>query len=344
MKALVFEGVNDIKLKEVPMPVLEEGELLLKVKASLICGTDVRIYRGRKTKGVRTPSILGHEFAGVIEEVCGDVGEFKKGDLVSIAPIVPCLKCYYCKHDQENICLNRTAHGYEYDGGFAEYVKIPAAVLKSGNVYKVPEGVSIEDIPLAEPLACCINGQRQSPIKLGDAVVIFGAGPIGLMHLLLAKSSGGMVIVSEPNEKRRKTALELGADIVVDPTSEDLEKVVLNSTDGIGADVVIMAIGIPALVNDTLKIARKGGTINLFAGFSVGDMPPVDVNLIHYKELNITGTSASARRDHEKAIRLIKNGTIDASKIITHKFPLDQADEAFRVAESGEGIKVEIIP
>ncbi|NMB28076.1 MAG: alcohol dehydrogenase catalytic domain-containing protein [Tissierellia bacterium] len=344
MKALVFEGVNDIKLKEVPMPVLEEGELLLKVKASLICGTDVRIYRGRKTKGVRTPSILGHEFAGVIEEVCGDVGEFKKGDLVSIAPIVPCLKCYYCKHDQENICLNRTAHGYEYDGGFAEYVKIPAAVLKSGNVYKVPEGVSIEDIPLAEPLACCINGQRQSPIKLGDAVVIFGAGPIGLMHLLLAKSSGGMVIVSEPNEKRRETALKLGADIVVDPTSEDLETVVLNSTDGIGADVVIMAIGIPALVNDTLKIARKGGTINLFAGFSVGDMPPVDVNLIHYKELNITGTSASARRDHEKAIRLIKNGTIDASKIITHKFPLDQADEAFRVAESGEGIKVEILP
>lgn len=344
MKALIFEGPDDIKLKEVPIPVLEDGELLVKVKAALLCGTDIRVYRGRKTKGVRTPSILGHEFAGIVEETGNDVQEFKKGDAISVAPIIPCLKCYYCKHDQENICLNRTAHGYEYDGGFAEYVKIPAAALKSGNVYKVPEGISIEDIPLAEPLACCINGQRKSPIRLGDVVVIIGAGPIGLMHLLLAKSSGGVVIVSEPNEARRNTALKLGADIVVDPTSEDLEGVVLDNTERIGADVVIMAIGVPQLVNQAIKIVRKGGTVNLFAGFSVGDMPPVDVNQIHYKELIITGTSASSRKDHELAIRLIKNGTIDASKIITHKFALEQAEEAYRVAESGEGIKVAIIP
>jgi len=344
VKALVYEGPNKMKVKEVQTPVLQDGELLLKVKACLICGTDIRIYRGKKTKGVRVPSILGHEFSGVVEKVGSGVVGFKEGDAVSVAPVLPCLTCYNCKHDLENVCLNRTAFGYEYEGAFAEYVRVPSAALKSGNVYHVPKGISVEEISLAEPLACCINGQRNSSVKLGDIVVIIGAGPIGLMHLLLAKGSGGRVIVSEPNERRRNIALELGADIVVDPIKEDLQEVVLNHTERIGADVVIMAIGVPSLVNQTIKIARKGGTVNLFAGFSVGDTPSVDVNQIHYKELNITGASASSRKDHELAIKLIANGLIDASKIITHKYPLDQADEALKVAESGAGIKVAILP
>lgn len=344
MKALVFEGPNKIELKDVPIPELKAGELLLKVKACLICGTDIRIFRGKKTKGVRTPNILGHEFSGVVEKVGEGVDEYKTGDGVSVAPVIPCLSCYNCKHDMENVCLNRNAFGYEYDGAFAEYVKIPAKALLSGNVYHIPENVDFETIALAEPLACCINGQRNSQIKLGDIVVVIGAGPIGLMHLLLAKHSGARVIVSELNEQRRQTALDLGADLVVDPASEDLTQVVLQNTDGIGADVVIMAIGVPALVNQTLDIARKGGTVNLFAGFSVGDMPPVDVNKIHYKELNITGASASARKDHELAVKLISSGKIHVSKIISHKFSLDQAYDAFHMAESGGGIKVAIIP
>ena len=244
MKALVFEGPNKIELKDVPIPELKAGELLLKVKACLICGTDIRIFRGKKTKGVRTPNILGHEFSGVVEKVGEGVDEYKIGDGVSVAPVIPCLSCYNCKHDMENVCLNRNAFGYEYDGAFAEYVKIPAKALLSGNVYHIPENVDFETIALAEPLACCINGQRNSQIKLGDIVVVIGAGPIGLMHLLLAKHSGARVIVSELNEQRRQTALDLGADLVVDPASEDLTQVVLQNTDGIGADVVIMAIGV----------------------------------------------------------------------------------------------------
>lgn len=344
MKALVFEGPDKMQVKEVPTPVVEQGELLVKVKACLICGTDIRIFRGKKTKDVRIPTILGHEFSGVVAEVGTGVEGFEIGDGVSIAPVLPCLTCYNCKHGQENVCLNRTAFGYEYDGAFAEYVKIPAAALKSGNVYHVPKGVSVEDISLAEPLACCINGQGNSPIKLGYTVVIFGAGPIGLMHLLLAKGSGATVIVSEPSEKRRRAAVELGADIVVDPIGEDLRNVILANTGGIGADVVILAIGVPSLVNEGIEIARKGGAVNLFAGFSVGDMPPIDVNKIHYKELIVTGTSASSRTDHELAIKLISNKLIDTSKVITHKYSLDNALEAFKVAESGEGIKVAILP
>lgn len=344
MKALVFEGPNKMGVKEVPYPQLQEGDLLVKVKACLICGTDLRIYRGKKTKDVRIPTILGHEFSGRIERICGSVKGFNIGDAISVAPVLPCLTCYNCKHGQENVCLNRTAFGYEYDGAFSEYVRVPAAALKSGNVYHVSKEIPLENIALAEPLACCINGQNNSPIKLGDVVVIIGAGPIGLMHMLLAKHSGAKVIISEPNAQRRAVALDLGADITVDPTTEDLQSIVMKNTDGVGADVVILAIGVPTLVNQTLEIVRKRGWINLFAGFSVGDMPPVDVNKIHYKEIKITGTSASSRKDHEVALKLITNNIIDASKIISHKFSLSDADSAFKLAESGAGIKVAIIP
>lgn len=344
MRALVFEGPNKMGLKDVPLPELEKGDVLLKVAACLICGTDVRIYKGKKTKDVRRPSILGHEFSGTIIKTGGEIKGFKEGDKISVAPVLPCLTCYNCKHGQENVCLNRTAFGYEYNGAFAEYVRVPQAAFKSGNVYHIPENVSLEKIALAEPLACCINGQGNSPIKLGDAVLIMGAGPIGLMHMVLAKNSGARVIVSEPNSKRRDKALELGADIVVDPIKEDLKSIIMSNTEDIGVDVVICAIGIPALVNQALDIVRKRGWINLFAGFSVGDMPPIDVNKIHYKEIKITGTSASSRKDHEVALKLIANNIIDASKIISHKYSLEEADKAFSMAESGDGIKVAIIP
>jgi L-iditol 2-dehydrogenase len=344
MRALVLEEANKMVVKEVATPVLQEGDLLVKVSACLICGTDIRIYRGKKTKDVRFPSILGHEFSGVIAETGGKIDGFKVGDGVSIAPVLPCLTCYNCKHGQENVCANRTAFGYEYDGAFAEYVRIPAAALRSGNAYHVPVDKCLENIALAEPLACCINGQGNSPIKLGDTVVIVGSGPIGLMHMLLAKHSGAKVIVSEPNAQRREAALNLGADLVVDPTSEDLQSIVMKNTEGVGADVVILAIGVPALVNQAFDLARKRGYVNLFAGFSVGDMPPLDVNKIHYKELRITGTSASSRKDHEVALKLITSNIIDPTKIISHKYSLTEANEAFSVAESGVGIKVAVIP
>lgn len=345
MKAMVFESPNIINVKDVNSPKLQDGELLLEVKACLICGTDIRIYRGRKTKDVRIPSILGHEFSGVVVETGGKVDGFKVGDAVSVAPVIPCLTCHSCKHAYENLCLNRTAFGYEYDGAFAEYVRIPKVAVDAGNVFNVSGEVPFEYIALAEPIACCINGQRNSPIKLGDVVVIIGAGPIGLIHMLLAKASGARtVIVSEPNELRRNLAKELGADIVVDPRVEKINEIVIDHTKGIGADAVIMAIGIPSLVNQTIDLVRKRGTINLFAGFSIGDMPPIDVNKIHYKEIKIVGTSASTRKDHELSLNLIQNKMIDVSKLISHRYSLNNSVEAFSKAESGECMKVAIIP
>ncbi|MDK2784550.1 MAG: hypothetical protein PWQ41_1302 [Bacillota bacterium] len=345
MRALVFHGPNRMELEEVPVPEPGPEEILVKVGACLICGTDLRILRGKKTKGVRVPSILGHEFAGTVVAAGPNVGEFRTGDRVGVAPVIPCHTCAYCKNGRENVCANRTALGYEYDGAFAEYVRIPAAAVRGGNVYRLPADLPFEAAALAEPLACCVNGQRNSRIGLGDVVVVLGAGPIGLMHIALAKAAGAsLVIVSEPNDQRRSAALELGADLAVNPKTENLGDLVKEATGGLGADAVILAIGIPTLAEQALTLARKGGSVNFFAGFSVGDVASLDVNLIHYNELKITGTSAARREDYGLALQLIAKRLVDARRIVTHRFSLTHGPEAFKFAESGQGIKVAILP
>lgn len=344
MRAALFTAPNQMGLAEVPTPTAGPGELLMRVRASAICGTDVRIYRGKKTKGVRLPSILGHEFAGDVVAVGEGVTGFAAGDRISVEPVIPCHNCAYCKNGRENVCANRTAIGYEFDGAFAEYVRIPATAVAGGHVYKFPASLAYEQAALAEPLACCLNGQENAQVGLGDVVVILGAGPIGLMHLQLARAAGARaVVVSEPSEHRRATAQAMGAH-VVDPVSADLPTVVKGLTDGLGADVVILAIGFAPLANQALGLVRKGGRVNLFAGFSVGDMPPMDVNLIHYNEILVSGASALTRAQYEKALRLIAAGVVDVAGLISHRFALDQMEEAFQAAEGGLGIKVVITP
>lgn len=345
MRAAVFEGPNRMTLQEVPTPTAGPGELMVRVRAAAICGTDVRIYRGKKTKGVRTPSIIGHEFSGEVVEVGEGVQGFAPGNRVSVEPVIPCHHCAYCKTGLENVCANRTAIGYEFDGAFAEYIRIPATAVAGGHVYKFPDSLDFAQAALAEPLGCCVNGQENAQVGLGDTVVILGAGPIGLMHVQLAKAAGARrVIVSEPMEHRRAMASRLGADVVVNPTAEDLQVVVRNLTEGLGADAVILAIGVPALANQALALARKGGRVNLFAGFSVGDAPAMDVNLIHYNELLVTGTSALTRHHYEKALRLIESGVVRVAELVTHRFPLAEVEKAFEAAEGGLGIKVVIEP
>lgn len=345
MLAAVFEGPNRMTLREVPTPAAGPGELVVRVKAAAICGTDIRIYRGKKTKGVRVPSIIGHEFSGEVVEVGEGVRGFAPGDRVSVDPVIPCHHCYCCKTGLENVCANRTAIGYEFDGAFAEYVRIPATAVAGGHVFKFPASLDFHQAALAEPLGCCVNGQENAQVGLGDTVVILGAGPIGLMHVQLAKAAGARrVIVSEPKEHRRAMAQRLGADVVVDPTAEDLASTVRDLTEGIGADAVIVAIGIPALANQALSLARKGGRVNLFAGFSVGDAPAMDVNLIHYNELLVTGTSALTRHHYERALRLIESGVVRVAELVTHRFPLAEMEKALATAEEGRGIKVVITP
>jgi L-iditol 2-dehydrogenase len=250
-----------------------------------------------------------------------------------------------CLGGHENICLNRKAIGYEFDGGFAEYVLLPEIAIKSGNIVKLPENVSFAAGALIEPISCCLRGQRNSRLTFNDTVVIIGAGPIGLMHLLLAKAAGARrVIVSELNEYRRGKAFECGADRVVNAAEEDVKKVVAEETNGLGADVVIMAIGIPSLVNPSLELVRKGGTICLFAGFSKDVSAMIDPNIIHYGELNVTGSSAYKRQDYLDAAQMVISGHIDAEKIVTHTFKIEDFQSAYELCKAGLGLKIEIEP
>ncbi|MFC3073787.1 zinc-dependent dehydrogenase [Shinella pollutisoli] len=343
MKAGLLRAPNDLSFETVPDPVLAAGDLLVRVRAATVCGTDIRIFRGRKTAGVRYPSILGHEFAGEIVDTGGN-GDFSCGEAVAVCPAIPCGHCDYCKRGYENICQNLTAIGYEIDGAFAEYIRIPARAIEARNVFRIPESLSWEKAALVEPLSCVLNGQEKIGIEVGDTVVVLGSGPIGLLHIKLARLSGAhRVIVSEPSASRREAAIAAGADIAVDPVSEDLQAVVRVHTKGLGADKLIVAIGVAKLANDALSLVRHRGRVSLFAGFSSAEMATMDVNLIHYNELVVTGSFGLNRLQFEKSLDMIAAGRIEVDSMLTHRFALEDIGAALETAERGGAVKVAVV-
>jgi L-iditol 2-dehydrogenase len=342
MQAGVLRNVNDLSFMSVADPELKKGDLLLKVKAATVCGTDIRILRGKKTAGIRYPSILGHEFSGEVVDTGGNK-QFSVGQAVAVCPQFACGHCDYCKRGAENLCTNMTAMGYEIDGAFAEYVRIPASGVVSGNVFTLPDGLSFETAALAEPLACVMNGQERVSVAIGDTVVVLGAGPIGILHIKLARFAGARkIIVSEPSEVRRHAALREGADLAVDPTKEDLSTIVKDATSGLGADVAIAAIGVPSLANDAIHMVRNRGRVSLFAGFNKGMQAELDVNAIHYNELIVTGAFGLTRLLFERSLNLIATGRLKLDSLLTHRFKLAEIETAIKVAEQGSAIKVVI--
>jgi len=345
MKGLVLEKPNTFEVRELPIPELEQGEVLVRVKGCSICGTDIRILEGKKTRGIRYPSVIGHEIAGVIVKTGGTVGDLKEGDRVGIIPVLSCHTCRYCLEGMENLCQNRKAIGYEFDGGFAEYLRVPADAVRYGHVFKLPDGMSFEEGALLEPLSCCFNGIQKAKLRVSDTCLIVGAGPIGLMHVQLARAVGvSKIIVSEPNTMRLELSKRFGADFCVDPTKENLIEVVNQTTGGLGVDTIIMAIGVPGIVNDLLKVVRKGGTLNLFAGFPDAGTCTVEANVIHYNEVTVNGTSSSTRLDYLKSASLVAQGSVRLQELVTHRFPLEQFKEAYALAKEGRGIKILIEP
>lgn len=343
MKAGVLKDVNDVSYMTIADPLLNPGDMLIKVKAATVCGTDIRILRGKKTVGIRYPSVLGHEFAGVVADNGGNP-QFKIGDAVCVCPQFACGHCEYCIRGAENLCRNMTAMGYEIDGAFAEYVRIPASAVASGNVFAIPEGLSFEKAALAEPLSCVMNGQERVAVAMGDVVVVLGAGPIGILHVKLARFAGARkIIVSELNPLRREAALKAGADLVVDPTIEDLQDRVRVASDGLGADVVIVAIGVPSLANDALRLVRHRGRVSLFAGFNKGVQAELDVNAIHYNELIVTGSFGLTRLQFERSLKMIASGHLEIGSMLTHRFGLEDIATALATAEQGSAIKVAIV-
>ena len=326
-------------------PEIGPDEVLVKVRANTVCGTDVRILRGEKTRGIGRDVVLGHEVAGYVAEVGRNVRGYEAGAPVVLAPALACHQCFYCKRGMENVCLNKRIVGNILDGGLAEYVRIPADAVAAGNLSVARKDLPPEQLALAEPLACCINGLTHYRVEPDDVVLVMGAGPIGLFHLQLALLAGARtVIVSNRSEVRRTFAGELGAHVTVDPTSEDLAEVVAEYTEGLGVDAAVICVGRPQLVNDALRVTRKGGRVNVFAGLAGEGWAEVEANLVHYNELILTGASDSRRRDYDTALRLIESGRVAAERMITHRFPLADAEKAIEISADGEGIKVAVMP
>jgi L-iditol 2-dehydrogenase len=342
VKAAVLNAINSITCETAPDPRLEPGDMLIKVRAATICGTDIRILRGKKTAGIRYPSILGHEFAGEVANTGGH-DQFHLGQAVTVCPAFSCGTCPACSTGAENLCSNLMAMGYDIDGAFADYVRVPLRGVQAGNVFAMPPALSFEKATLAEPLACVINGQEQAQVKAGDVMVILGAGPIGLLHVKLARLRGAkLIIVSQTSAIRRDAALAAGADVVINPNDENIVERVRTITGGLGADVVICAIGKPELAKDAIGMVRPRGRISLFAGFSKGVQAELDVNAIHYNELTLTGAFGLTRAQFKSALDMIASDQIEVETMLTHRFALADIQHALETAEQGAALKVVI--
>lgn len=346
MKAAVLEKIEDLKIKDVPIPTAGPEELVIKVKACAVCGTDVKVYHSGH-KHIRFPRVTGHELSGEIVEIGKNVTNYKTGQRVAIAPAVPCGECYYCRCGIQGMCDNLTAIGYHYDGGFAEYMLVPEPAVRNGCVNELPSNISFEEAAIAEPLACVINGQELSRVKLGDVVIVIGSGPVGCFHLEIARSKGASkTILAEVSQERLDAARSLGkADIYVNPGSEDLVARVMAETKGKGADVVIVACSSGKAQEQALQLVAKRGNVNFFGGLPK-DKPYInfDSNLVHYKEFYVVGTHGSAPRHNELALNLISQGKIEAKRYITKELPLEKVLEGIMTVEKAQGFKTIIKP
>ena len=346
MKVARFYAPGDVRLEDVAEPVAGPREVKLRVRNCSTCGTDVKILRNGHPN-LSPPRVMGHEIAGEVVEVGAEVSGWAAGDRVQVIAAVPCGDCRQCRKGRMAVCENQTSVGYQYEGGFAEYLVVPHAVLQVDGLNRIPDGLSFAEASVAEPLACVLNGQRLAGVGPGDVVVVVGAGPIGCLHVRLARARGAArVVLADMQPDRLKLAADLvEPDETVDVSSVDVVETVLALTDGAGADVVITAAASGAAQEQALRMTARGGRISFFGGLPK-DKPviAVDSNLVHYRELTIVGANGSSPADNAEALRLIASGEVPVADLITHRLPLDRVLDAFDVVARGEAIKVTIEP
>lgn len=347
MLAAIYHDINDMRLEEVKDPSIAADEVLLQVRAASICGTDIRILTSGHFKiPPGTKRILGHEFSGELLQVGSEVKSLKVGMRVAVAPNIGCGICSQCVRGFNHLCPDYQAFGISLDGAFAQYVRIPAAAIHQGNVIPMPDSLSDEMAALCEPFSCCYHGCLACHISPGDTVLVIGAGPIGMMHIALARLSGAIkVIVSEVVDERAAQAEWFGADLVLNLEKEDLVSRMEEETNGEGADVVIVAAPSPRAQEQSLQVAARGGRINLFGGLPEGkDQIHFKSNLVHYKELVVKGTTGSSTYEYRQAMNILASGRVDLSRLISERFGLQDTLRAFQLAASRKAFKVIITP
>lgn len=345
MIAAVYKGIGRMVVEEVATPAVQDGELLVKVKACAICGGDLRTFHHGHA-AIKPPIILGHEFAGEIVAVGAGIERYDVGDRVIVAPGIGCGHCSYCLSGNQHLCYHRLTLGHQYHGGFAEFVRIPAIAVQAGNVNLIPASVDYLSATLAEPLACVINGQEAMQIQLGDTVAVIGAGPIGIMHAELARSRGaGKVFLINRSLPRLDRARSLGYDAYISSQQEDAVQRVLDLTDGLGANVVIVTAGSEAAMQMGLAMTGKMGKVCFFAGLPK-DKPQVtiDANFLHYRQITVYGTFSSAPRHNALAIELIRSGKLNVDYLLTHAVSLQHINKGLELVEKQAGMRVAVVP
>lgn len=343
MQAAVYYGPKDIRIEERSIPQINPREALIKVISTGICGTDLRIYHGNHRQyPTGTIRIPGHEVVGIIQKVGSEVTGLKLGQKVFLAPNMGCGHCRQCVSGNNNLCADYQAPGITYDGSFAEYLRIPEAGILQGNLIPIDERIDPAAAALIEPFACVLRGQDALNIRAGETVLVIGAGPIGILHVLLARLRGaGTVLVSELIPQRSAQVNEFGADLVINPVESDLKAIVMETTNGEGADVIVVAAPAHKAQAQALDLAGLRGRINFFGGLPKKQpMIEFNSNLVHYKELVITGTTACSTDDCHRAARIVNSGRVDLARLVGARFSLQEAGSAFLAAEAGKSLKV----
>jgi L-iditol 2-dehydrogenase len=344
--AATFYAPGDIRLGEIDKPSAGPGEVLIRVRNCSTCGTDVKIFRSGHPN-MTPPQVMGHEIAGEVVEVGAGISEWSVGDRVLVIAAIPDGTCPECLAGHPAVCEHQLSMGYQFPGGFAEYMIVPREVLAVDGLNRIPEGLSFAEASVAEPLACVLNGQELARVGAGDTVVIVGSGPIGCLHVRLARSRGAAkIILIDINAERLAQAAGLvEPDVTIVSSETDPVAAVLDVTNGRGVDVVITAAASGTAQEQGLRMLARRGRLSLFGGLAK-DAPniTVDANLVHYRELTIVGVNGSSPEHNRTALELIATGAVPVADLITHRLPLDRLLDAIDIVAKGEAIKVTIEP
>jgi L-iditol 2-dehydrogenase len=341
MRAAMLYGVRDLRVEAVDRPSPRPGEVLVRVRAATTCGTDVKIYqRGYVSGIIQCPTVFGHEWAGEVVDVGPGVPWVDEGMRVRAGNSGPCLKCRMCEKGSYNLCENMTWLW----GAYAEYIKVPSPIVRA-NLQELPSEVSYEEAAVAEPLACCLHGNMRCRIQVGDSVAIIGDGPIGLLHLQIARLRGGRrLIVCGLVDERLQMARKLGADEVINVRDADPVAHVQELTNG-GADVVIEAVGLPQTWEQAFRMSRNGGTILEFGGCPPATRISLDTELLHYGERTLIGVFHTRPAYFVEALRLIASRTVEVKPLITRKMRLEEVTDAFQILTTTKNaLKIAIVP
>jgi L-iditol 2-dehydrogenase len=346
LKVARFYAPGDLRIEEAPRPDPGPGELLIGVRACGTCGTDVKILNFGHHHLV-PPRVLGHEVTGEVEELGVGTQGYAPGDRVQLIAAIPCGECFECRYRSMSICSNQESIGYHYDGGFAEWLVVPAKVLKVNGVNLIPESTSFEEAAVTEPLACVLNGQQLAGVSEGEVVVVIGAGPIGCLHVRLARARGAseIALVERSTARLEMSSARVTPDEAIDSSKDDAVDAVLKLTQGRGADVIVTAAASGRAQEEAVQMAARGGRISLFGGLPKDDpYIKLDSNVVHYRELRVVGVNGSTPAQNAEALGLIADGSVPVGDLITDRFPLDRVHDAIEAVRSGNSIKVVVTP